>query len=161
MIENQGATTMDKTTVSYTHFVRGSVEHIKSLLMTNDQAVGRAMVALYMRQTVGEQRTSTTTESNGMGFSAFHAKNGTYYAKWVQSGRMLTGRHLDSARKMALHYVRQLSTIAAEKATAHIAADRKVMSNKSDTIPCPPPACDTFDNRGRWVWDGKTWQRPE
>jgi hypothetical protein len=122
-------TTNEKTSITY----------IKDLLLTNDVAVGRAMVALYKRQTEGEQRTSTTVESNGKGFSAFHAKNGTYYAKWVKSGRVLTGKHLVAARKMALHYVRQLSSIAAEKATAHIAADRKVLPQKPDTIPCPPP----------------------
>lgn len=87
-----------------------------ALLMSNDRAVDRAMVALYNRQTVGEQRTSSTTESNGRGFNAFHAERGTYYAKWVLSGRRLTGKHLASARQMACHYARQLAELSQQPA---------------------------------------------
>ena len=89
---------------------------IISLLMSNDRAVERAMVALFQRQTVGEQRTSSTTESNGRGFNAFHAERGTYWAKWVMSGRRLTGKHLVGARKMACHYARQLSELSQQPA---------------------------------------------
>jgi hypothetical protein len=85
---------------------------IKALLMSNDRAVERAIVALYHRQTVGEQRTSSTTESNGRGFNAFHAERGTYWAKWVISGRRLTGRHLVSAREVACYYARQLAEMS-------------------------------------------------
>ena len=87
------------------------------LLAGSDRAVERAMVALYQRQTVGEQRTSSTTESNGRGFNAFHAERGTYYAKWVMSGKRLTGYHLDRARKMACHYARQLAEMSVQPAT--------------------------------------------
>lgn len=88
-----------------------------ALLASNDRAVERAMVALYQRQTLDEQRTSTTKESNGRGFSAFHAERGTYWAKWVMSGKHLTGRHLEGARKMATHYARQLSELSVLPAT--------------------------------------------
>lgn len=87
------------------------------LLAGNNRAVERAMVALYQRQTVAEQRTSSTTESNGRGFNAFHAERGTYYAKWVLSGRRLTGRHLEAARRMACHYARQLAELSVQPAT--------------------------------------------
>jgi len=87
-------------------------EQIKSLLLCNNRAVERAMIALYNRQTVDEQHTSTTHQNNGRGFNAYHAKHGTYYAKWVLSGKHLTGSHLDRARKMACHYVGQLVQIS-------------------------------------------------
>jgi hypothetical protein len=92
-------------------------EEIKGLLMSNDRAVERAMVTLYHRQTVSEQHTSSTTESNGRGFNAFHAERGTYYAKWVISGRRLTGHHLSSARKMACYYARQLAELSVTPAS--------------------------------------------
>ncbi len=89
---------------------------IIALLMSNDRAVERAIVALYHRQTVGEQRTSSTVESNGRGFNAFHAERGTYWAKWVIGGRRLTGRHLAAARTMACYYARQLAELSVQPA---------------------------------------------
>lgn len=41
-----------------------------------------------------------------------NAKRGTYYAKWIQSGKRLTGEHLAKARKIALYHSRQLVKIA-------------------------------------------------
>lgn len=82
---------------------------IKSLLAHSDSAVEIAMVALYHCQTSSEQRTSTTKESNGVGFNAFHAETGTYYAKWVLSGKKLTSYHLTRARKIVTSYTGQLS----------------------------------------------------
>lgn len=90
---------------------------IRTLLLSNDRAVERAMVVLFQRQTVDEQRTSSTQHSNGRGFNAFHAKSGTYYAKWVLSGRRLTGRHLVAAREMACHYARQLAELSVQPAS--------------------------------------------
>lgn len=87
-------------------------DQIKLLLMSSDRAVERAMCALYRRQTVAEQHAASTTESNGKGFNAFHAERGTYYAKWVLSGRRLTGRHLVAARTMACRYSRQLAELS-------------------------------------------------
>ena len=104
--------------------------YIENLLTTNNYAVERAMVAIYNRQTESEKYTESTKENNGMGFSAFHARTGSYYAKWVISGRKLTGEHLVKARRMAMHYVGQLALIADENRGGR---------RMSDTIPCPPP----------------------
>ncbi len=87
-------------------------EQIKTLLLTNNAAVERAMVALYNRQTADERSSSTTQHLNGRGFNAFDAERGSYWARWVQSGRHLTGRHLEGARKMALKYAGQLAEVA-------------------------------------------------
>jgi hypothetical protein len=87
-------------------------DQIKTLLATSTLAVQRAMVALYRRQTVSEQHTSTTSERNGRGFNAFDADRGTYYAKWVLSGKSLTGYHIDRARRIALRYVGQLAEMS-------------------------------------------------
>jgi hypothetical protein len=85
---------------------------IEALINTNDRAVERAMVAIWERQTRDEQATETTRHHNGIGFSGWTAKSGTYYANWVRSGRSLSGKHLAKARKIALHHAGQLTRIA-------------------------------------------------
>jgi hypothetical protein len=121
------------------------MESIISLINSNDGAVGRAMVVLLSRQTASEQHAGMTVESNGRGFSAFTAKNGTYFAKWVLgvnsdcsgraldvaivrflatngTGRPLTGRFLDKARKIAITHRTQILDVALAKHTAIVAA---------------------------------------
>jgi len=90
-------------------------ERITVLLRTNDRAVGRAILALYKLQTLDERRIGTTKYSNTVGFSAAHASRGSYYARWIGGGKQLTGRHLDNARKMVLHYHRYLLALARGK----------------------------------------------
>jgi hypothetical protein len=87
---------------------------VLALLASSDLAVERGIVALYRRQTVGEQHTSSTTDSNGRGFNYHHAERGSYWARWVISGRRLTGTHLAGARQMCRYYVRQLVEMAQE-----------------------------------------------
>lgn len=85
---------------------------IENLINNNDVAVGRAIVALYERQTADEQASETTNHHNNIGFCGWAAKNGSYYARWVMSGRTLTGKHLVKARKIALHHAGQVTEIA-------------------------------------------------
>ncbi len=85
---------------------------IENMVRTNDRAVERAMVALLSRQTQDEQARGTVNADNGKGFAACNSKSGTYFAKWVQSGRQLNGKHLDKARRIALYHAGQLTDIA-------------------------------------------------
>jgi hypothetical protein len=85
---------------------------ITALLASNNRAIELSILGLYARQTVGEQRTSSTVESNGRGFNYRDAEYGTYLAKWLQSGRHLTGSHLSRARRMAAFYWRQVSEMS-------------------------------------------------
>jgi len=87
-------------------------ESIAALLDRNDVAVERAVLAIYRRQTDDEQESDTTKHCNGVGFNGVHAHLGSYYARWIQSGRHLTGNHLDKARRMMRRYVRQLAEVA-------------------------------------------------
>ena len=97
-------------------------ESIAHLLRTNDLAVERAMVVLYERQTHDERASSTTSHDNKRGFTCAHASKGSYYARWVKSGRHLTGYHLERARKIALHYTGQLLDAARQKTVQKQAA---------------------------------------
>lgn len=83
-------------------------ESIQDLLLKSDKAVERAMVVIYDRQTQDEKATSDTRHTNQRGFSGAHASKGSYYARWILSGRHLTGSHLAKARAMSMHYWRQL-----------------------------------------------------
>ena len=122
-----------------------SIESIVALLNSNDAAVGRAMVVLLSRQTAGETAMGATVESNGRGFTAFNASTGTYIAKWVLgvssnasqrevevamvrflassgTGRAITGRFLEKARKIAITHRGQLLEVAQAKHAALVAA---------------------------------------
>lgn len=87
-------------------------EEIDAMLRTNSRAVERAMVRLYELQTADEQQAETTKVHNNAGFSSYAARRGSYYARWVMSGRQLTGEHLEAATKIALRHSRQLVEIA-------------------------------------------------
>jgi hypothetical protein len=91
---------------------------IRALLLTNDRAVERAMVVLFDRQTQDEKATEATRHHNNRGFNHGDAKKGTYMARWVLSGRKLTGHHLDRARRMAMRYAGQLAEEANAKASS-------------------------------------------
>jgi len=87
-------------------------ETIKEKILTDDRWLERGILAVYRLQTADEQNTETTSEHNGVGFNAFDARSGSYYAKWLESGRSLSGPHLAKARKLCLRYIGQLERIA-------------------------------------------------
>lgn len=97
--------------------------YIHLLLDTNPIAVERAVLAIYARQTAAEQASETTSESNGVGFNVYDARTAAYWVSWITGtkngkkigpARHLTGKHLESARKMMHKYVGQLSDIASD-----------------------------------------------
>ena len=87
-------------------------EEIRVLLDRSLEAVERAVVAIYRRQTEDEKEAYETKHHNRVGFAACHAGLGTYYAKWILSGKHLSGSHVERARKMVRHYAGQLHQIA-------------------------------------------------
>jgi hypothetical protein len=118
---------------------------VSAILARDPYAVTKAIVLLFSYQTVGERRTSTTVEDNGVGFNAVHAKNASYWARWVlgvglntpahivddkvrhyltgdncRQYRTLTGSYLVEARRVAAHYWRQLAAAAKAKAKAKL-----------------------------------------
>ncbi len=89
-------------------------EDIRALLIKSDRAVERGIVAIYNRQTEDEKEIEETTVHNGIGFSGAHANSGSYFARWILSGRNLSGKHLDKARNLIVKYRKQLANIANE-----------------------------------------------
>lgn len=91
-------------------------DEIDEILKANPRAVERAMVRLFELQTEVERETSATRIHNNVGFSSYAARRGSYYARWVTSGKQLTGKHFESALKIALRHSRQLVDLANSKA---------------------------------------------
>lgn len=85
-----------------------TIETIKALLDRNVEAVRRALVVLYNRQTLDEQQNNVTHHLNGRGFCAFDADFGSSLAKQVLEGRPFSPRQIEAGRKLAKKYARQL-----------------------------------------------------
>lgn len=108
--------------------MRHTVESIRSLLARNDEAVGRALMALNARQTADEQVAESTKHHNNRGFRPCHAKMGTSMAKQFARKGKLSEKQLAYWRKpmktgvprIAI-YAAQLLKVAAEKAAKEAA----------------------------------------
>ena len=87
-------------------------EEIDHILNNNNLAVQKAIINLWKLQTESEKNSGSTKVTNNYGFSAFHARKGTYLANWINRGNNLTGKHIDKAREIALRHSKQLVDIA-------------------------------------------------
>lgn len=91
--------------------------------------VGRALVALFKRQTDDEKSSGQTTHINGAGFSSNDAHSGSLTAKSYMKHKKLADWQLDKWTKPNIkgipriaRYHRQLNEIAIEREEAVIAA---------------------------------------
>lgn len=98
-----------------------TVDQIVSMLHQNPSdkhgrtAVERAILAIHDRQTRDEKQASDTKHRNDVGFSVRTVHKGTYYARWILSGKHLTGEHAAKAKQIALYHRKQLTNIANKK----------------------------------------------
>lgn len=90
-------------------------DSIHALLDSKPQAVVRALIAIYERQTEDEKATHATKLHNGVGFSAFDAEFCTDLAKKAKRGWTLSPKQLAVARNKMKRYWRQLAEIANAK----------------------------------------------
>jgi len=86
------------------------------LLLNNDRAVERGILALYKKQTSFEKSNNITNHYNEIVFSKSDANLGSYLAKWILGGNHLTDKWLSVARHLTMKYRKQLLQIALEKA---------------------------------------------
>lgn len=87
-------------------------QEIVDLLTRNDKVVGKAVYALFLRQTADEQFTGRTKNLNGRGFNGRDAKILTSFAKFWRRTGFLTPKQLVVARNRLPKYRRQLTEIA-------------------------------------------------
>lgn len=71
-------------------------------------ALKRAAKMIWAYQTAAEQATATTTDDNGVGYSAFDAEFAYRIVNWQGT---LTNKLALAARKMLRRYARQLAAI--------------------------------------------------
>lgn len=101
---------------------------IQANIQADDRWAQRALCALYRQQTLSERAKKVTHDRNARGFSAAHARVGSILGIWMTMGhsdgkmrRELTGvmtyggeplPRTEIARRIALHYVKQLTDLA-------------------------------------------------
>jgi|SRR6478609_7057768 len=88
-----------------------SIDEIKHNLATNPKWTERAIIKLYEWQTADEQEADVTKYHNNVGFNGGDAPRLSYYAKYLLSGRHLTGHHLEKAQKMVKKYSSQIQSL--------------------------------------------------
>jgi len=97
-----------------------TTEEIKALLARTDrnadEFIGRAVHALFLRQTEGERLNGMTVEHNGRGFNGPDATILTSFARFWKKAGFLTPKQTALARKKLKKYARQLAEIAEERA---------------------------------------------
>lgn len=82
------------------------------LLLQNDKAVERAIIAIYKRQTLDEQQTESTNHQNGRGYNHADAYPFSLLAKQLGWRQHLSPRDIQWARPRILKYCKQLAEIA-------------------------------------------------
>lgn len=104
-------------------------ETIKGKLATDNRWLFRGIVAIYECQTKDEQATETTSHRNGIGFNGCDAEFGSSLAKQILSGRNLSTRQIEAARRMMSKYAGQLARIAEEKEAKHEQEERAAIQS--------------------------------
>lgn len=101
-------------------------EQIVTLLLNNDKAVARALVAINERQTASEQTCEATINHNGVGFTPADARMGTSMANFYLKTGFLTPKQVAYWRKpnakgvaRICKYAGQLVQIAKAKEAAN------------------------------------------
>lgn len=75
------------------------------------EAVLKALLGLYSRQTADERSWGTTVHRNGIGFNATDAQFLSSVAQWVLDGKPFTQRQFDRVSALLRKYARQIETI--------------------------------------------------
>lgn len=83
-------------------------EKIQSLLDRNDEAVYRAMLRIYNRQTTTEQVYQATTDWNSVGFSGTDGKIMSSFSEYYKKFGKLSNKQIIIARKKMKKYWKQL-----------------------------------------------------
>lgn len=88
--------------------------YIQDLLRKNDNAVVRAVIQIYKRQTFDEQVEQESNVENGIGFSKNDAPFMSTVAIAFITGKTVDAKTFEIARNKMLHYWKQLMEISKE-----------------------------------------------
>ena len=84
------------------------VEYVKNQLMNNPQWASRAIIKLYELQTLDEQSSRQTSNSNGVGFNSTDSFILSSFAEQLNKGRTLSQKQLRIAYKKLPKYNKQI-----------------------------------------------------
>ena len=101
---------MKPVTVNGIEYTKDS---IKELLLTNDQAVARAVFRIYQYQTDYEKTVEGTVMNNNVGFNGSDAKIMTSMAKFYIKAGKLTEKQIKYIRPRVIKYAGQILKIMA------------------------------------------------
>lgn len=105
--------------------------YIKSLLERSDEAVKRAIIAIWERQEPDEQKSCLSVHRNGIGFSKLDALKMSEMAETILQGFPLSQSELNLARQVMKKYWRQLAEIAKGNLTKETRKGSKTMDSTS------------------------------
>ncbi len=108
-------------------------EGIKQMLLTNDKAVVRGILALYEKQTQDEKNSQATIYTNNVGFNGSDSKFLSSLAEWYKKTNMLTPKQIAFGRKKLLKYAGQLANIANYKAS-HVETKESEIEKRSKKL---------------------------
>lgn len=102
----------DEATYADCKTKKAKLAFLRYKLATDQAWAEKALVTIHKFQTADEKATEATRVYNGVGFSGFDARSCSYMAKWIMSGKHLSGKFLARAFRMAPKYAEQLRKIA-------------------------------------------------
>ena len=99
-----------------------TVDEIREMVRTSENAQNRALVAIYNGQTHSEKESHTTVEDNGIGFSGIDAEILTSFAEQFLRRQFLSPKQRAILAKKMPKYAGQLWQIAVRKKGATLTA---------------------------------------
>ncbi len=87
-------------------------EEVREKLWNSQKWLERGILAIYEKQTIEEKVKEHSLDHNKVGFSGPDASYLSYIARWLKSGRTLSGKHFEKVRMKMLKYAGQLAKIA-------------------------------------------------
>jgi len=93
-----------------------TVDEIRDRIQNSDTMVEKSLVKMLEKQTEDEKSSEATRYLNGQGFNAKDARFGTILAKVVVSGKHLSPKQIECARRILNKYSGQLTRIANNEA---------------------------------------------
>lgn len=93
-------------------------EEIRRKVATDPRWACRAVLALYRRQTLGEQHAGRSVHQNSKGFNGVDAKILTSFAKQMLKGYTMSAKQMAIIYKKMPKYAKQLALIVEEALTS-------------------------------------------
>jgi len=90
-------------------------ELLKELFLKNDEAIVRAMLRIYDKQTEDEKISEYTRDDNGVGFSGVHGEIMTKFSKFYQERKYLSFKQMVVIKKIMPKYAGQLLKLMANE----------------------------------------------